>query len=89
MVYSTKTNKNIKKYGLRKVIKYRMTKTFCEEKFQRDLLTSGIDISETITNPNNSNFFYSVLNEVLSKIAPMKEKLVKREHQPDWFTDEI
>jgi hypothetical protein len=67
-----------------------MTKTFCEEDFQRDLLTSGIDITETITNPNNSlNFFYSVLNEVLAKHALMKEKRVKREHQPDWFTDEI
>jgi hypothetical protein len=80
----------IKKYGLHKVIKYRMTKTFSEENFQRDLLTSGKDITETITNPNNSlNFFCFVLNEVLAKHAPMKEKRAKREHQHDWFTDEI
>jgi hypothetical protein len=67
-----------------------MTKTFCEEYFQRDLLTSGIDITETITNPNKYlDFFYFILNEVLAKHAPMKEKRVIREHQPDWFTDEI
>ena len=33
--------------------------------------------------------FYSMLNRVLSKHAPIKEKRVKREHQPDWFSDEI
>ena len=26
---------------------------------------------------------------MLSKHAPIKEKRVKREHQPDWFSDEI
>ena len=33
--------------------------------------------------------FYSILNRVLSKHAPIKEKRVKREQQPDWFSDEI
>jgi hypothetical protein len=53
MVYLTNYNKN-KQYGLQKVIKYRMTKKFREENFQCNLLTPGTDITETITNPNNS-----------------------------------
>ena len=30
-----------------------------------------------------------LLIRVLSKHAPIKEKRVKREHQPEWFSDEI
>ena len=33
--------------------------------------------------------FYSILNQLLSKHAPIKQKRVKRDNQPDWFTEEI
>ena len=83
-------NNNIKTNGAHNVIKYRMMKKFNEEHFQYDLLNSGLEFLETVINPNQSlELLYSILNNVLHKHAPMRIKRVKREHQPDWFTDEI
>jgi len=84
------TSINICKSSKHKVIKYRSFSNFDEDKFQNELLCSGLENIESLTNPNDAlNMFYSILNRVLSKHAPIKEKRVKREHQPDWFSDEI
>ena len=45
---------------------------------------------ENINNPNNAlSLFYEIVNNILEKHAPIKEKRVKRNVQPGWFTDEI
>ena len=73
-----------------KSITYRCFKKFNEEYFQTDLLFSQINRVETINNPNTSlALLYDIINDVLSKHAPLKEKRIKHEIQPAWFTDEI
>ena len=45
---------------------------------------------ETIGDPNMAlNMFYGILHSFLDVHAPMKEKRIKREQQPGWFTEEI
>lgn len=71
-------------------IKYRCYKKFDEKLFCRDLLCSNISSIEMITDPNDAlAVFYSIFNAVLSNHAPMKEKRIKRPHQPGWYNDEI
>ena len=84
------TNLNIDKKSNHNVIKYRSFKKFDELAFQSDLLYSGLEHLETVIDPNDAlNVFYDILNNTLSKHAPMKEKRVKYKHQVDWFTQEI
>ena len=78
------------KFAEHKTIKYRSFKKFNETNFQRDLANSNVDNVETIFDPNIAlNALYNVLNNILSHHAPIKEKRIKREHQPEWFTDEL
>ena len=51
---------------------------------------SGLHEIDMITNPDIAlNRFYDIVNNTLSNHAPLREKRVKRDHQPDWFTDDI
>jgi hypothetical protein len=78
------------KFAEHKTIQYRYFKKFNESNFQRDLANSNIDKIETIADPNISlNMLYNVLNHILSLHAPIKERRIKRDHQPEWFTDEL
>jgi len=78
------------KFAEHKTIQYRYFKKFNESNFQRDLANSNIDKIETIADPNISlNMLYNVLNHILSFHAPIKERRIKRDHQPEWFTDEF
>ena len=84
------TNSSIAKKSNHIVIKYRSFKKFDETAFQSDLLHSDLEYLETVVEPNDAlNVFYDILNNTLSKHAPMKEKRVKYKHQVDWFTAEI
>ena len=84
------TSINICKSSKHTVIKYRSFSNFEEDKFQCELLCSGLENLESLTNPNDAlNVLCSILIRVLSKHAPIKEKRVKREHQPEWISDEI
>lgn len=73
-----------------KVIRYRCFKRFEVNSFKEDLRNVNINLVETCPTPNDSlQYFYNVLNRVLNKHAPMKEKRVKRDHQPKWFDSEV
>ena len=84
------TNSSIAKKSNHIVIKYRSFKKFNETAFQSDLLNSDLEYLETVIDPNDAlNVFYDILNIILSKHAPIKEKRVKHKHQVDWFTAEV
>ena len=73
-----------------KAINYRSFKNFNEDHFKQDLAHSNVHLIENINNPNNAlSLFYEIVNNILEKHAPIKEKRVKRNVQPGWFTDEI
>ena len=58
--------------------------------FRNTLAHISFDIIETLNNPNKQlDLFYKILNNILSKQAPLKSKRVKRHTQPAWFNDEI
>jgi len=83
-------NFHISKDSKHTVIKYRLFNTFNENNFRSDLLCSGLENVETITDQNSALYlFYIILNGVLSKHAPIKEKRIKRTHQPGWFNNNI
>jgi len=83
-------NFHISKDSKNTVIKYRSFKTFNGNNFRSDLLCSGLENVETVTDPNAALYlFYNILNGVLSKHAPIKEKRIKRTHQPGWFNNDI
>ena len=53
-------------------------------------MNSRLDTIESSYDPNVSvEMFYSIINDILSKHAPVKEKRVKRYVQPEWFNEEI
>jgi len=71
-------NFNVSKDSKHTVIKYRLFNKFNENNFRSDLLYSGLENVETITNPNEAlDLFYNILDGVLSKHAPIKEKTHK------------
>ena len=73
-----------------KSIKYRSFKKFDIQSFQKDLLSSGLECVEMCTDPNNALcLLYDCINLTLSSHAPLKEKRIKRDQQPNWFTNEI
>ena len=75
---------------IRRLINYRSFKNFNEDHFKQDLAHSNVHLIENINNPNNAlSLFYEIVNNILEKHAPIKEKRVKRNVQPGWFTDEI
>ena len=88
--FTRSISNNTDKTFTHKTITYRCFKTFNEEKFQNDLLINNIDYVEQISDPNDAiDTFYSILNSVLSKHAPLRQKRIKRENQPIWFSEDI
>ena len=73
-----------------KILEYRWLKKFNDENFIHDLLISGIECVETITDPNEAlHMFYDIVKSVLNVHAPLKQKRIKRAHQPNWLNEEI
>lgn len=71
-------------------ISYRSFHSFSIDNFRQDLLSSDISMIETITDVNTAmSTFYDIINSVLNKHVPLKEKRVKRQKQPGWFNHEI
>lgn len=86
----SRSTKNLKSHTGHKIITYRSFKKFREENFQRDLMLSNLNCIEAIANPNTAlNVFYNILNNVLSKHAPIKRKRIKYKTQPEWFNNDI
>ena len=84
------TKNNIDLKLKHKTIKYRCFSNFNENAFHFELLNGGIDDVTDYFDPNIAlDKFYTVLNNSLEVHAPIKEKRVKRDSQPQWFTDEI
>jgi len=51
---------------------------------------SGLEEIDLITDPAEAlTMFCDIINKTVSNHAPVREKRVKRNHQPGWFTDEI
>ena len=60
-----------------------MFKKFNEDNFIHDLLISGTECVEEITDRNEAlNKFYNTVKPVLNVHAPLKKKGIKRSHQP-------
>lgn len=71
-------------------IKYRSFSKCNENEFNMDLLNYGIDYVESIPYPSHAlDIFYNIFYDVLNKHAPIKVKRIKRQHQPDWYSEEI
>ena len=86
----TFSNSVILKSDSHKSIKYRSFKKFDIQSFQKGLLSSGLECVEMCTDPNNALcLLYDCINVTLSSHAPLKEKRIKRDQQPNWFTNEI
>lgn len=89
-VCCTLVKSNNRKRGIHKSIKYRSFKHFDENFFRNDLILSGLEHVEMYTDPNSAlNVFYNCINNVINKHAPIKEKRIKHDHQPEWLTHEI
>ena len=85
--YQNKLNIQNKKHT---TIIYRCFKNFDIKDFQNDLNLANMWQIETIQDPNMSLFvFYEILNSILTKHAPLKEKRVKHICQPQWFNEDI
>jgi hypothetical protein len=68
---------------------YRCFKNFDVSLFQADLVKSPLESIDTVTDPNHAlEMLYDILNNLLLKHAPIKEKKNKTKTQPNWFTDE-
>ena len=87
----TRSTCNLKsKQSKHENIKYRSFKSFSEPLFCDDLAKSPIRLVESVADPNQSlDLFYSILNSVLYKHAPIKERRVRFDCQPGWFNSEI
>ena len=73
-----------------KTIFYRSFSGLNLELFLNDLAKTNFEVMETIYDPNEAfNYFYAIMNGILTKHVPFKEKRVKRLKQPDWYNDEI
>jgi hypothetical protein len=84
----TANSKNAKKGH--KTITYRSFNSFDETSFFTDLAKSNIHQIETISDPNQAlSLFYEMLNNILNKYAPLKEKRIKHYHQPEWFNSDV
>ena len=71
-------------------IQYRSFKHFNETLFHEDLSKSPFGIIDYCSDPNQSlHLLYEILNSVLTKHAPIKEKRVKHVIQPAWFDNDI
>ena len=76
--------------GKHTTISYRCFKSFDEGSFQRDLSVSGMQSVENINDPNEAlHVFYKILNNIITIHAPLKEKRIKHDQQPEWFDDDI
>ena len=89
-VLFSRTLKNKPVKGCHEHIKYRSFKNFNEQQFHRDLMFSELHNVETINNPEKGlGIFYDILTSILDKHAPIKEKRIKYDKQPEWLTNEI
>ena len=85
----TSTKHSVKRQQ-HKTIQYRCYKKFSEQSFLNELSTAldQLVISDSDTNSNFENLNIIVL-KVLNNHAPLKNKRVKKETQPEWFNDDI
>ena len=71
-------------------MKYRYFKNFNEEKFNNDLIMSDLQNVEHIENPNEAlSTLYTIINHILQRHEPIKSKCIKREIQPEWYSQDI
>ncbi len=71
-------------------IKYRCYKNFDDSKFLNDLENAPCEEIETIENVDEAlEYWYKLFLKITHKHAPMKEKRVKRNKQPEWFNSEL
>ena len=55
-----------------------------------DLAKTNFEVIETIHNPNEVlKYFSAIMNGILTKHVPFKEKRAKRLKQPGWYNEEI
>ena len=81
---------NQKSLNKHKYMKYRYFKKFNEEKFNNDLIMSDLQNVEHIENPNEAlSTLYTIMNHILEIHAPIKSKRIKREIQPEWYSQDI
>jgi len=79
-----------KKTNEHKSITYRSFKHSSKEAFISDKMTTDFNLIEQQSDINGSlSLFYDLLNSVVSKHAPIKQKRVRYVKQPGWFNEEI
>ena len=85
----TSTKHSVKRQQ-HKTIQYRCYKKFSEQSFLNELSTAldQLVISDSDTNSNFENL-NTIILKVLNNHAPLKNKRVKKETQPEWFNDDI
>ena len=86
----TRKEVNKDKKNSHSTITYRNFKKFDQNEFLLDLQSTPFYKIEFEDNPSVClQLFYDMLNKVLDKHAPVVEKRVKKERQPDWYNSEI
>lgn len=73
-----------------KTMTYRSFRGFNNDAFNSDLVNAGIDVIVQYNDVNMAmESFYKIFQDVLNKHAPIKEKRIKHDSQPEWFSEEI
>ena len=73
-----------------KSITYRSFKHFSKEAFISDIMTTDFNLTEQQCDSCGSlSLFYDLLNSVVSKHTPIKQKRVRYVKQPGWFNEEL
>lgn len=73
-----------------KTIQYRSFKNFDVNKYREDLKAVPWNVMSIVDNPNDKwDTFYNIFMEVVNSHAPIKQKRVKFNQQPKWFTKEL
>ncbi|XP_052098465.1 uncharacterized protein LOC127733162 [Mytilus californianus] len=86
----TRKEVNKDKKNTHSTITYRNFKKFDQYEFLLDLQSTPFYKIEFEDNPSVCfQLFYDMLNKVLNKHAPVVEKRVKNDRQPDWYNSEI
>ncbi|CAG2184882.1 unnamed protein product [Mytilus edulis] len=86
----TRKEVNKDKKNSHSTITYRNFKKFDQNEFLLDLQSTPFYKIEFEDNPSVClQLFYDMLNKVLDKHAPVVEKRVKKDRQPDWYNSEI
>ena len=89
-VFLTRKTRSVDPKLSHQTISYRSFKNFQEESFKNDLTCVPWDVIKIFENVDDAiDTWYKLFNEVVDKHIPFKQRRVKHQTQPKWFSPEI